>query len=165
MQSSGTISQSTFCSRRLLSSRSPSSMMPLLGDCRIRCKERSSFLPTSCTPAPKCLIQSEHFKNPYTKLSAYAISSDPLGMKPYFGAQIGHPFPSILYYQPSKILGFRSECEKEISCHLEAKPATCHARCDFQEIWYNALVHALDAFLGNNHSDCVEDAFVLISHT
>lgn len=68
----------------------------------------------------------------------------------------------ILVY--SEILRFRSKRNQEISGHFETKPTACHAWCDFQQIRYDAFVHALDSFLGNDHFDGVKYSFVLVSH-
>lgn len=60
---------------------------------------------------------------------------------------------------------FCLQAHEKIASHLEAEPATGHARSNFEEIRHNAFVKSSQAFLRNYHSYCIEDSFVLISHS
>jgi len=83
--------------------------------------------------------------------------------QPYFAGYIGDWRLDLPL--PSQILGVRPQSEQEISSHLKAKPVTSHAGRNFQEIRYNALVHAFDSLLRNYDPNSVEDRLVLVTHS
>lgn len=76
--------------------------------------------------------------------------------------------PRLLYFIHALLQGLLVylwfQASQEVACHFETQPAGGHAGGDLEQVGYNALVEASDAFLANNDSDSVEDALVLVSH-
>jgi hypothetical protein len=62
------------------------------------------------------------------------------------------------------IIGVKSQGKQEVPSHLKTEPAACHARCNLQQIWHYTFIHASNALLGDNTSNCIEYRFVLVSH-
>lgn len=54
--------------------------------------------------------------------------------------------------------------QNKISRQLEAEPAACHARSDFEKIGRDALVKPSPAFLADNGLESIPNRLVLVAH-
>lgn len=54
--------------------------------------------------------------------------------------------------------------DQEVAGHLETEPAGRHAGSDLEQVGNDAFIETFYSFLSDDHSDGIEDAFVLVAH-